>query len=302
MAGRTSSSERIVLLVAAPTRSYAAALTAAGIVSRASSSGRAPDPETHFWNVIAPLDGDLPAPVKVLTDEGKIVETVLKEIEFDDRGGGGRLRARIQWFKDQVRFVYWDRSLSLLPVKNADYEERKLLRRHSVEHHSEFVEALPWVESAAQYAFRSDAICDICGHASHLEPSFQDVAFALPTADGGTARGSIQDVVRVDRWTGKGEGHRARLVLPSASVEDDSFEQAQAVVFNGARPYLKLEQHWPSSDQVILLAHHERSAPQVADRLKRQLVQAQGRVDLISPEDVPRGVEMMALTEKKLND
>lgn len=290
-------SERVVLAAAAPTGSHAAALTAAGVVSETLSSGRDIDAKTHFWTVVAPLDDDLPAPVKILTEAGNIVETVLKGIEFDERGGEDRLKARVQWFKHQDKFVYWDESRCLLPIEDADYEERTLLRRHSVDHHPGFVQALPWVESSAHYAFKSQPVCDICGHASHLERSFQETTFTLPVADGEDPSGSLQDIVRVDRWTGKGEGHRARLVLPSDSNRAASFERAQVVIFDGVKSYLKLEQLWPESNQVIVLAHHDRSATQAADRLRRQLVQAKGLVDLVPRGDIPRGVELIAFTE-----
>ena len=298
----TESGNRLIVGLSLPTRAYAAALIALGVVfQRVQQPTSEAETKEHFRELCALREG---LPVDLLY-VGKMFKGALAGTANYE----GHLYVKVQltanversgacnWFfikeEDSLDIQIADRGAAALPLK---------LRGKLVVDPQSFL--LPLFDDpgmAWRLCARSQMDCLIVGRRNILEQELCNTEFAFRT-DGNFQSGHLQEIVRVRQFV-KGIGSFRSSIFPDLSrrhPKTGGRNKPYAVLFDGPRAFLKLRHYWYDSHWVVVLDRTQREFTEAADTLCAEYVQdrsCNGRAALKA--GVPRGVEMISFQEAK---
>jgi hypothetical protein len=117
------------------------------------------------------------------------------------------------------------------------------------------------------------------------------------TRRGAIAAGCFQDIIRVRRFSRRGEGCRSDAFAVGHQPQRVARGpvQGKAVIFDGALGYLRWRDHWVASSRIVVLDRTDRNWPDAVEVLNRDYVERRcsDRLALEIPE-VPGTIEIMA--------
>ncbi len=266
-----------------PTRSYAAALAATGVVSaRAAVPVRPSDPHEYFK-----LLSTMPVGTAVcLTEGGREYRGVFlgcKDTSHGPRAGvqvekkvkkiGGLTRWFPPEFSTCIRHLDKDISAAKLPKKQTG---KSALSREDIVNQNRFAQSLLDGADVCEFVTSSRLECVVAGHTGMLRQEIKDTAFASRRVQTENfVQGTLQEVLRVRKFSGVNDSYRTAVVYAHSSTlpELPDGSGPAVAVFDGAASLLKWRDNFRSSSWIALIDRTERSADEAADSLNSEYLQ-----------------------------
>ncbi len=285
--------KRLVTAIAAPTRAYAAALLALGVVIDSSATN----------NGIACLDWikglEIDCPVFILKRKpggtwrakglykGSYyrcidgVDVPYASIQFDQAGDSLR----------ELPFSMWDL------IQEADFPIASMPKKETwyrVAASKPFIEHFVGRTVAEDLMTRSLLQCVIVGQAAALESELLHTEFAVEVREH-VVKGNLQDIVRARRFASTMAAFRSDVIpVDSAGSYDLS---PPIAILDGSTAYLKWRHLFRGSDRIIVLDRADRNFEEAVRTLNDEYtLERTDELDL-GLGAAPAGVEVMAFWE-----
>lgn len=266
LSSQPKTDSRSVIGVALPTRAYAAALAATGVVyNRAVLSRHRVDIGAHFRSLC-----ELPGGTPVTYLHGKRTHAGLL-LGYTDQFSERRLIVQTRSPKSATE-THYVRAADAEKIQQArEGEQTKGLgetsaRRqtgHLVTPTTEFARSILGEESAKDLPHRSRLECCVIGHLGQIRTEITETEFAAYTGDGAPRAsatnswnaGTLQDILRVRKFMGGGKAYRTEVIaaqsnnVPSVAAE----AEPHVTIFDGAPGFTKWRDYWRSSHWLVLL-------------------------------------------------
>jgi hypothetical protein len=142
------------------------------------------------------------------------------------------------------------------PAKSFSISPKRPSRRITA-HPSQFMSSLLDTNTATAIASQSSLDSLIIGSLYRLKEEIQDRPFAAKK-DGEFIPGSLQDIVRVRKFSRNTETYRSEIYqVNSKECENVGQEIPTVVIFDGAKSFLRWRTYWCQSHWVVLLDQTE---------------------------------------------
>jgi len=292
----TRSGLRLVVGVAIPTRSYAAALTGFGIVTTRSTLPVDGITAQEYFKQLCRLE--VGTAVSLIRGNRKLkgVFTGCMHISGEDRigvrvhdveaGGLTHLISAKDSFKVEVSISEFEK----LPKKQTGKLVPPL---------SSFARCFISKNQVQTFARQSRLECVLLGRINAFKSEIIQTGFATKTSKQYLAEGTLQDVLRVRRFMKEGEHFRSEVFrVDGKRPPITDFANPYITIFHGATGFLKWRDSQLSSNWIVLL---DRTEPYFGDAAAL-LIQGDNlnRIDDESLQNlppVPQGVEIVSYYE-----
>ncbi len=276
----------IVVGISLPTRSFAAAMVAVGVVEAAYEDPEKRDPRTNFDRIAA-----LPKDTWIRFRRGKYLYLATL-IGVENKDGVEHL----VYYEGSTKCSLPWRSCSAVDTLDPDQE---FVRRRLLAPNAHFVEAAlnldPYVH--ASYT-RLD--CLIVGVKETLRKDVLEQRFFACPEGLSPVPGVLNDVLRCDAFELNRNDHDLTTVI-SGSEENipDRLKAARppTVIFDGPGGYLRLRDQWRKSPWIVLLDRTSPSAYPAGETFTQELALSVGDVDLSPIGSPPPAFEVSAYYE-----
>jgi len=290
--------DRLIAAIALPTRAYAAALTAFGIVfARTAEPPEGISAGEHFQDLCRL---QLDTPVTLVKNNRKRtgrLKGYMKSgdqefigVQVEDEKGGG--------------LVEYVRSKDSLRVQISETEVTKLPRTQvgrKVVAHEGFLTSLLGRENASRVALSSRLDCEIIGRIGLFGIETKRTQFSLQPNCLPSEMGTLQDLLRVRQFLGENDSYRSEIIKAVGMMEPSvsTKENPHVVVFDGSAGFLKWRNNRRRSHWIVIL---DRSETNFQDAVQAINGEYMGREpDQASPKELPRtppGVELLIYRER----
>jgi hypothetical protein len=220
-------------------------------------------PESVHFNMLLELQPG--TSVTYNHQEGKIFKGILQppeklhgqqwvKVQTSSKAGG----ALTHFINEERAFQVYPASHSGKLPKRQDGKDKKFL--------NEFVNSLLRGCDLVEFDTQSKFVCAIVGKRSLLEQEIRQTTLATYIGGGRWAEGSLQDVLKIDRFTTGSQTHRSALIPTGVNQPpgDIMSNIAISIVFDGAVGFLKWGHLWPNRHQIIIL---DRAEPYLYDAI-----------------------------------
>ncbi|MBS1792083.1 MAG: hypothetical protein JST85_30535 [Acidobacteria bacterium] len=297
IAAASTEKHRLTLCLAIPSRSYAAALAALGIiVTRVTQYAERPSPSKHFELICNLPDG---APVSLIIGN-KIKKGVFDGcadhhglkcarimVEQKNSGGG----AHFIWEADALR-------VKVLPLGPAYLPKRQSGR--PIPQVADFARHILGDKQALTFIKRPQLECLIVGRVNVLRREIMETEFAVSSDRIVYHEGHLQDLLQVHRFLNSSEPYRSdicRVNGQAPSFVDNNGATPPFVIFDGATGFIRWRDQLRSSNWIVILDKTDarfREATEVLNQAYLNRIDDNGLVDLPSP---LAGVDVMSFYE-----
>jgi hypothetical protein len=296
LASEPHSGSRLVSAIVVPTRAFAAAFVALGmVINEAAGRDRASE-AAHFQDLF-----DLPPGTTVIyrPKPGKILRGVLQSpVEY-----AGQLRIRVQVHsKEGGALTHVLGEERALQVQLAGHSGKLPKSQGSANSRfvNGFVEGLLGDADPVQLGVRSKVVCALVGRKNALEQEIRKTPLAIHLNGHPQAEGMLQDVLRVDRFITGQQAYRSALVPVAGEPPSIGVGRAveTGVVFDGATGFLKWGDRWRDRHQVIILDRTEPYFDDAVSAINNRF--SQRRTDdgsTLTDAEAPPGGEVLAFRE-----
>jgi hypothetical protein len=312
VASQPKTETRSIVGVALPTRAYAAALAATGVVyNRTVLAKNRVDTDSHFQMLC-----ELPSGTPITYLHGQRNQTGLL-LGCTDKFGEKRLIVQTPAPKSgtethYVRATDSDKIQRAAGETQFNKSSRASSKRQTgklITPVSEFTRELLGAENAADLSHRSRLECCIIGQLSALRREITETAFAIFTDSAGKLsrikddfhQGTLQDVLRVRKFMGEGKAYRTdALAAQSQNVPIVARGGVPHVtIFDGSAGFTKWRDDWRSSHWLVLIDSTESGFDEAARSLNTEYIT--NRIGDAAVGDVPpppAGVELVFYRER----
>jgi hypothetical protein len=242
-------SKRTVAAVATPTRAFASALCAAGVVGARIERPVAGDTETYLQY----LKG-LPPGTTVTYRQGPgatgLVTGWLAEFKVVD----GKPRAVIKDSQTGATGVPFERLRFIQPAARPLEQLPRVAKPRAVRAKPGLVSALLGPSVAADFLAHSRLDCILVGSDATLRAEILETLCCASAPSGEFVEGRLQDLLRVRRFCQKDECFRCGLV-PAAGRPDRAARALTpaVVVFDGAASFRRWNMAWRNANWIVIL-------------------------------------------------
>jgi hypothetical protein len=286
---------KLVVGLALPTRAYAAALIAMGIIcARSSIEAAARDNTEYFTFLRQQNDG---TPVRFFRG-GRIFKG-----ELDSSAATNGREQIVVKYRSDGRLTCWRNfdlsdctAVEVCPDR-PDLAHRQ--RGYAVVQYPQFVEKAVGKRAAERFCFTSRLDCLFVGSVGRIgEELFEN--FGVLDAGDIWIPGILQDVVRAKRFFTGGQAFRS-TVLPAASRASPFAgltEVPPFVIFDSAAGCVKWHYEARKSHHVVLLDRSDRLFDDAATNLTTRFYQRAGDADDLGISGCPAAIEPIVFLEK----
>lgn len=312
LSSQPKTDSRSIIGVALPTRAYAAALAATGIIyNRTVLSKHRVDADTHFRSLC-----ELPSGTPVTYLHGKRTRDGLL-LGYTDQFGERRLIIQTRGPKSGTE-THYVRSADAENIQQARAGEqtndpgKTPARRQTgqlVTPASEFARSILGEESAKDLPRRSRLECCVIGHLGQLRTEITETEFAAYTGAGAARTpatnswyaGALQDILRVRKFMGGGKTYRTEVIAAQSSNVPSVASEAEThvTIFDGASGFTKWRDYWRSSHWLVLLDRTEPGFDEGARALNTEYITNRlGETESGGVPLPPAGVELVFYRER----
>jgi hypothetical protein len=287
---------RLVLALAIPTRNYAAALAALGVVlARANIPTGRTNTKRHFEQLCRLAKG---TPV-TFRYNGSRLKGIYQGTEKVD----SEMRLRIQTENDRkgglthLVSIKECQNVAIAFTQNISLPKKQAGRR--IVANNEFIYSLIGKVDPRKFSTKTRLECAVIGRFSILTQEIKEVPFACYSSKSKLNTGYLNDVLRVRKFLSEGEAYRSE-VLPVHSdkpVQTANGLVPHVVIFDGATGFIKWRDRWRNSHWIILV---ERTEPRFQEAVTEINNEYGNRVDgekIHNIPSVPFGVELVVYQE-----
>lgn len=292
VANRDTPERRLVIGLALPTRAYAAAFAALGIVlARSVAPVAKVGLAEHFQRLcLLPVGTRL-----ILRDGHRIYQGVFEGCEASQ---DGRVRICVKVEQSTWRKLPLELAgkLEVSPSKVTNLPKHQAGR--DLETPSAFLQYFLGNTLAEQFILKTRLDCIILGSSTLLSQEITRTQFAFFDLEGSPILGTLQDVLRTHRFLTEAAAYRTDIVPTNQEIGPGltGYPAPPVTIFDSSTSFLKWRGQWKNSHWIILLDRTNRNFDQVAATLNQEYVE--NRIgDVKTIPQVPPGIEAMAYEE-----
>lgn len=283
---RADERKRSVQALVVPTRAYAAAFSALGVVLRRLSVPVPADPGAHFVMLSRLPKG---TPVTYRTREtlasfsGLLVECTQGSVVIQV--------ARASTIHIAARSAHF-----VLPSTKCLDDLPEQASSRSARAPGTLAAALLEKDLAASFRVSSRLEVAIVGPEAVLREEIASTQLRIPFEDELVAEGPLQELLRVRRFAADDGPHRANVFATAGSRQEEARGDSPAVaVFDGAVSLLKWGALWSSANRIVILDRADRHLTEATAEIDREHV-ANGAPGAAAPGSAvaPTGVDVAA--------
>ena len=289
-----SQDKRLVAGLATPTRAYAAAFVALGVVyRRANEPVAALEEDDHFLA----LCGLEPGTAVSYLENGKLKDAVFEG--YEEKYGQFYLRIR----KNADHCIDYVPPACATRVQVSSKEGVKLSKhqrgRAVVEEGGLLTSCLGGLEPF-DYCLNSRLEGVLIGNKAALYQEVKHTTFAIRGEKGDFCKGALQDVVRVRQLVGDGLGYRTSVHSErEAALVSDAESPPRVVIFDGASSFLKWRDAWRASHWVVVLDRTETGFEEAVNALNRECLENRSSLTPPPLPAPPPQVDMLSYEEAR---
>ncbi len=308
VAAQPKSGTRFVAAAALPTRAYAAALAAAGVVYHQTRTKDESGADSHFQRLCElphgtgvtylygkrSLDGVLLGCTDQFGERRLIVQT------RNPRAGGDTHYVAA---RDAIKIQLPAEADTIVSPK--DLPERQTGRL--VAPICPFTRRFLGEDAVKDFALRSRLDCLIVGRLSLLRQEILETTFRsflsadnLSDSADEAHEGTLIDILRVDKFMSEGKAYRTDAVAANVSGVSEASHHAvpHVVVFDGSAGFSKWRDFWRASHWIVLLDATESNFDEAARLLNAEYVNRFDDDDVDGVPAPPAGIEMVFYRER----
>ena len=294
-----SGPNRLVVGLAVPTRTCAAALAAFGVVlARANSSIKQVEPSKHFERLCG-----LPkrTPV-VFIDKGKKFKGIYEGIKKVHEKQYLQIRVESQHTGGLTHLVPPEECHNVAIASEQIPELPNRQKGRPIIYSREFIKSLIGEADVFNFATNSCLECTILGRVSLLQHEIKKVNLPYSLHKGVYKAGKMQDILRVREWLRKDEAYRSE-VLPVDGHKPPKTADGlvpYVTIFDGAAGFLKWRDYWRNSHWIIVLDRTEPHFREAVELVNQDYIQnrvGEGGIQNMPPS--PPGVEFVVYQEAR---
>jgi hypothetical protein len=294
-----SGQNRLVVGLAVPTRAFAAALAAFGVVlARANSSMKQVDPSTHFERLCG-----LPkrTPV-VFREKGKQFKGIYEGIKKEHDKQYLQIRVESQNTGGLTYLVLPEECHNVAEASEQISELPDRQKGRPIIYNRKFLESLIGEEDVFKFATSSCLECTILGRISILRHEIKEINFYCGQDKGVYKAGKLQDILRVREWLSKDEAYRSEVLPVDGHNQQKTAEGLvpHVTIFDGAAGFLKWRDYWRNSHWIIVLDRTEPHFREAVELVNQDYIQnrvGEGGIQNMPPS--PPGVEFVVYQEAR---
>lgn len=293
--------ERTVVGISAPTREFAAVLSAAGVVKKCQTNPFAGDNAELFKHLCG-----LPknTPVKCLF-KNREKDAIL--LGCQEMHGEMRLEVQIGSPRDgnPKRFIGEQLCHEIKIAEENSHDSIKDLSRRKqgrmVREIGSFIREFLQNEIENSFAMDSSADCLLVGRKRNLYAESNETTFGCSSGNPEIINGKLQEVLRVRQFFSSEQPSHCEFISAQArrkTVKRNMPENVSITIFDGANGFLKLRDFCRNSHWIVLLDRTEPNFFSAVEQLNTDFSQRES--DLLPDEfpALPNGLEAMFFTEK----
>jgi hypothetical protein len=287
---------RLVVALAIPTRAYAAALTAFGVVlTRATLSSDKIDDTNEYFERLCNLPQCTPV---TFLNKGRKLKAFYEGVE--KISGKRRLRIRVE-------SCTTGGLTHLIPLEESRHIEirntpilnlPKKQKGRKIAANSKFIEDVLGDELASTYVEKSQLDCVIIGKRNFLETEITKINFASTPSF--KKLGVLQDVLRVRSFFSTDNQACRSEVFSVTSKKCHSLPDGRVpfvTIFDGASSFIKWRDDWRSSHWIILLDRTEIHFQEAVDIVNQDYINRVDEEEIPNLPSLPPGVELVNYQE-----
>jgi hypothetical protein len=287
---------RLVLGLAIPTRNYAAALAALGVVqARANIPIDRINSNIYFEQLCK-----LPKGTPVVFHDCKrrykgiyqgIVETSGERrlrIQIENKSSGGL--ANLVSVKQSHNVAIAHKPNINLPKKQSG---RPIIT------HNEFIDGVIGKAKTSEFTAKTRLDCAVIGRIISLENEILETSFASFSSTSKSKIGSLQDILRVRNFLSEGQAYRSEILPSQGSLPPQTTDGLvpHVSIFDGATGFIKWRDDWRNSHWIILLERTENHFKQAVEIINNDYINRKSWEGIPNIIPAPSGVEMVVYQE-----
>jgi hypothetical protein len=151
----------------------------------------------------------------------------------------------------------------------------------------------------SEFILASGIQCVILGNLTQLREEIEATSFNVEGPDGKATQGTLQDVLAVTGFGGPQRTARVKVLASSGSSGDSTIE-VPVVIFDGASGYLRWRDAWQDSNWMVILDRSDSQFELAVDQLSRDFVQRRMHDTTFKGlPPLPPGVEVLVYQERR---
>lgn len=295
--------ERSVIAVSVPTRAFAAAFAAVGVIKKNLGARTNRTSSEHFEFL-----SNLPLGTSVkCVEKGKQKTYLLR----GTRQFGDEVRLVIQMSGKRdgnaQRFISEKFCTEIQPLENGNFaaptlddlpKRQKGKRIHEV---SDFGRKFLSIAAETSFSLETTLNCLLIGRRNILHEEIYNTNFSIPSQNIYQEAGVLQDVLRVRQFYPTEQPSNCEFLPSDArskSLKKNLRADAPIAVFDGANGFLKLRDHLRRSHWIALLDRTETNYSAAIEQLNADFINRESDEIPVSFPNLPPGLEAMFYTEK----
>ena len=290
---------RLVVALAIPTRAYAAALTAFGVVlTRATLSSDQIDNTNEYFERLCNLPQGTPV---TFFNKGRKLKAFYEGV--DKISGKRRLRVRVESCKTGglTHLIPLEESRNIeirnTPILNLPKKQKG----RKIAAYSKFIEDVLGDEISSTYVEKSQLDCVIIGKRNLLETEITQINFASTPSF--KKSGVLQDVLRVRNFFSTDNQACRSEVFSVTSKKNPRLPDGRVpfvTIFDGASSFIKWRDDWRTSHWIILLDRTEIHFQEAVDIVNQDyLANHIDEEEIPNLPSLPPGVELVIYQEAR---
>lgn len=286
---------RLVLGIAIPTRNYAAALAALGVVqARANIPTNRIDRNIYFEQLCKLPKG---TPV-VFHDCNRKYKGIYQGI--DETYGERRLRIQRENKSSgglaNLVSVKQSHNVAIAHKPNISLPKKQSGRYITP---NDFLDGVIGKAYTSEFTTKTRLDCAVIGRINTLRSEILEIPFASFSSPSKSKTGSLQDILRVRKFLSEGQAYRSEILSSSGSDTPKTKDGLvpHVTIFDGATGFIKWHDDWRNSHWIILLERTEPHFKEAVDIIDTDYINRQNWEEIPNIIPAPSGVEMVVYQE-----
>ncbi|MBE9209450.1 hypothetical protein IQ244_23720 [Nostoc sp. LEGE 06077] len=287
---------RLVVGLAIPTRNYAAALAALGVVkARVIVPTERIDSNRYFEQLCK-----LPKGTSVVFyDCNRRYKGIYQGIDETD----GERRLRIQRENKSsgglTNLVSVKQSHNVAIAQKPNISLPKKQSGRYIITPNDFLDGVIGKAHTSEFTTKTRLDCAVIGRINTLKSEILEIPFASFSLPSKSKIGSLQDILRVRKFLSEGQAYRSEILSSSGSDTPKTKDGLvpHVTIFDGATGFIKWRDDWRNSHWIILLERTEPHFKEAVDIIDTDYINRQNWEEIPNIIPAPSGVEMVVYQE-----
>lgn len=277
---------RSIVAITTPTRAFASALCAVGVVLGRSMAEASTDPALHYA-YLRSLEPGTVISLRPGVAGSKIGRGTL--LGFETADGEDYILLR---FPGETRKIPARMAHRIEPVAEVPKKLPSRLRFTPINLNADLISGLLGPDRLDAFFGSSRLDCVLVGNRRLLRDEMVEASFGISAGGQQKVTGSLQDVVRARVFQRDGGIYRSDVVSVAARVLPARLASTPAVaIFDGSRSFLRWSRSYPSASWIIVLDRSDRRLTEAIESIDAMYASRAGDGAPLTVEAPPIGIE-----------